>query len=124
MIEADYLRKLNCDKLDEMKELQENWDGEGAASFDCEFVQKIQNLLIYLDKLQPDVFPTKSGGVELEYYLGDNSLVFEINGEHCRYLITDGKSDINDIYREFEYDQTKLRDVVKAFYERNAVSSN
>lgn len=114
--EENILQNINLAKLDEMLKLEENWDGENSASFDQDFIEKIRDLMLALGKRQPDIFPNASGGVELEYYSGEYSLVFEITGKRCQYLISDGEDDENDIYEEFEYDRNRIIEIVNSFY--------
>ena len=47
----------NLNKLDEIKNLPKNWNGNGAGRIQKKLIKKSKSLLINLDK-QPQIFPT------------------------------------------------------------------
>ncbi len=56
----------NLTILYEFLELQENWDGEGAKSFNKDFIDFLCGIIMDL-KIQPDIFPLQDGKVVFEF---------------------------------------------------------
>ena len=57
------------EKLDQIRSMKENWNGNGAPAFSKILIDKVENLVNGLE-IQPEVFPTAMGTIQLEY---DNS---------------------------------------------------
>lgn len=69
----------NLNKIDEIKMLDEGWDGKNAPAFDSALLDKVRNLVIAFDA-QPEIFPLTDGRIQLEYELEDGSyLEFHID---------------------------------------------
>ncbi len=69
----------NLNKIDEIKMLNDGWDGKNAAAFDNTLLDKIRSLVLSLDA-QPEIFPLADGRIQLEYELEDGSyLEFHID---------------------------------------------
>ena len=58
--------KRNLAKLEEIKSLKRNWNGNKAKPISKKLVNKTKTLLINLDK-QPQVFPTANDSIQIEY---------------------------------------------------------
>lgn len=63
------VKKHNLEKLEIIRFLEDNWNGNGAPAFSKKVMDKAVKLI---DKLiiQPEIFPTALGNIQLEY---DNS---------------------------------------------------
>lgn len=64
--------KRNLSKLEEIKLLKRNWNGNGAKPVSKKLVNKTKTLLINLDK-QPQIFPTADDSIQIEYDGNNNS---------------------------------------------------
>lgn len=84
-------RNNNLKKLQEIRSFSDNWDGYNAKPFDNRLIQKVQNLIKTLT-FQPELFPTPSGAIQLEYDSKD--------GNHLEFLIN--QSDDVEVYCEIE----------------------
>lgn len=74
------LRK-NMLKLDEIKLLKRNWNGNQAKPIHAKIVNKTRSLIINLDR-QPQIFPTANDSIQIEYDGENNSyLEFQITKE-------------------------------------------
>ena len=68
--------KKNILKLDEIKSLKKNWNGNKAKPIPGKIVDKTKALIINLDK-QPQIFPTADDSIQIEYD-GDNNSYLEL----------------------------------------------
>ena len=66
----------NLHKLDEIKTLKKNWNGNGANPIAKSVIKKIKILIIELDK-QPQIFPTANDSIQIEYD-GENNSYLEL----------------------------------------------
>lgn len=56
----------NLAKLDDIRALKKNWNGNGARKISKKIINRTRSLLIALDR-QPQVFPTANDSVQIEY---------------------------------------------------------
>ena len=63
------LRSHNADKLSAIRSFGANWNGNGAPAFSAKLIDRVGTLIAELD-IQPEIFPTAMGTIQLEY---DNS---------------------------------------------------
>ena len=63
------LKIHNKQKLASIRSMKKNWNGNGAPAFSKKLIDKVENLLNKL-VIQPEIFPTALGTIQLEY---DNS---------------------------------------------------
>ena len=77
-VDKDFSPELirNLLKLDEIKSLKRNWNGNGAKSISNKLVNKTKSLIINLDK-QPQLFPTANDTIQIEYD-GDKNSYLEL----------------------------------------------
>ena len=68
------LRK-NLLKLDEIKSLKKNWNGNNAKPIPKKIINKTKSLIINLEK-QPQIFPTANDSIQIEYD-GENGAYLE-----------------------------------------------
>jgi hypothetical protein len=69
--------KGNMNKLDEILEMEANWDGYGANPFPLKHIQICKKILNNLS-IQPDIFPTGRDSIQFEYENDEHYLEFEI----------------------------------------------
>lgn len=65
------------DVFEDILQLKDNWNGNGAKSFNRNFILNCKNICLLLKK-EPKVFPTACDSIQLEYENGKNYLGFEI----------------------------------------------
>lgn len=83
----------------QFESLQDNWNGNGAKSFDKQLLDMVREILGLLDK-QPEVFPTGCDSIQMEYEKKDGSYleielslakqwnVFEVDSMEKEYEFT------------------------------------
>ena len=108
--------RRNFLKLNEIKSLKRNWNGNGAKPISKNIINKTKSLIINLEK-QPQIFPTANDSIQLEY-----------DGENNSYLeLQVTKKDILSFYKidkkgvessgEIPASSFSLDLLVKEFYE-------
>ena len=63
---SDNVKIHNLRKLDSIRSFKDNWNGNGAAAFSPFLLDRIGSLIEELS-IQPEIFPTALGTVQLEY---------------------------------------------------------
>ena len=81
------LKNHNMEKLSAIRSLKSGWNGNGAPAFSKSLIDRIGSLIDILD-IQPEIFPTAMGTIQLEY---DNS-----RKDHMEIEISDdnGEADV------------------------------
>ena len=114
VITAGDLKAHNLKKLDYIRSLGDNWNGNGAPAFTMSVTDRIESLIYNLN-IQPEVFPTACGTIQLEYdnsrkdYMeieigeSDTAEVFVVrfNGEEAYSSVPVTTDDINRLAGEF-----------------------
>ena len=54
------------DKLETIKMLEHDWDGNEAKAFSPEFIEEVSEIVSGLT-IRPEIFPTALGTIQLEY---------------------------------------------------------
>lgn len=105
----------NIEKLIEFSKFENNWAGYNAEKFTQGLIKKVENIIKKL-KYQPNIFPTGSGSIQLEYYKDDynflemevfNSqnanLFYSVAGKETGQIIKDKDivSKLNELYKYF-----------------------
>ena len=62
----------NLDRLWDISELGEDWNGYGAAPIPREIIEEVRDIILNLEE-QPEIFPTADKSIQLEYELTDKS---------------------------------------------------
>jgi len=106
----------NEKRLNAYLELESDWDGYGAESFEKELIDFAKELLCNIYK-QPKVFPTGRGSVQFEY---ENKygryLEFEIfSYDNIQLFFVDEHGE----KIEKQINKTEINDWIKHFYEEN-----
>lgn len=60
------LLEENLNTLHQISELEDNWDNEGAQSFEKDLIKKVVHLVETI-RFQPQIFPTARDSIQLEY---------------------------------------------------------
>lgn len=76
---SDSIKAHNLKKLEAIRSLGDNWNGNGAAAFNPALVDKVENMINELI-IQPEIFPTALNTIQLEY---DNSRKDHMEIEIC-----------------------------------------
>lgn len=83
------------DKLDQIGELENNWDGEGGEPINQRILAIAGELLFPLSRIQPPVpriAPVLGGGVQFEWRVQDRELEIEILPDgSVEYLTIEGR---------------------------------
>lgn len=64
MMPPEKLNNLNC--IDEIANLKDNWNGNGANAFSADFLDKMRGIVTHLQR-QPEIFPTAQDSIQFEY---------------------------------------------------------
>lgn len=64
--------------LQSFEDLKFNWNDNNAKAFDRKLIKKVSEILYQL-KYQPEIFPTASDSIQLEFDNNGNYLEFEIS---------------------------------------------
>ena len=109
------LRK-NLIKLDEIKNLKRNWNGNKARPITRNVINKTKSLIINLDR-QPQLFPTANDSIQIEYD-GDANSYLELQVTK-RKLISYYKVDKagNELSGTVPASSFSVNKLVEAFYE-------
>ena len=82
----------NMDKLDRIAVFEDNWNGYGALPLSGSIIDEMRRILPGL-VMQPEVFPTASGAIQIEYEKEDGDyleLEFSADAVHLFRLTADG----------------------------------
>ena len=72
----------NLSKLNEIKDLKRNWNGNNSKPVSKKLVNKTKSLIINLSR-QPQIFPTANNSIQLEYDGENNSyLEFQVSKDN------------------------------------------
>lgn len=115
--ESNMLKAQNLFRLDEIAELEEDWNGYGAKAFSRELIDKCKGIINDLE-FQPKIFPTGRQSVQFQYELEDRSyLEFEIFGEKVSCLEVPKRIYSNAKTFEFPISEAqRIKEIVKKFY--------
>ncbi|NOX87313.1 MAG: hypothetical protein GXO86_15375 [Chlorobi bacterium] len=84
-----------------MKKLDQNWNGYLAEPINEKIIKTVENFIPDLE-IQPQIFPTGRGTIQIEYYINDKNLAeIEIfTNEIYLYLIKNGEETEREIKKE------------------------
>lgn len=106
----------NLLRLEEIANLEFDWNGYGAEPFFTSLVEKTKSIILELE-FQPKIFPTAANSIQLEYHSPDGSYfeveVFE-DGVSIMQVLGDDYD--NAEFWEFGVDDVdEIRDLVNKF---------
>ena len=108
--------ETNIKKLEEIENLRDSWNGNGAHPFSKKLINKVKEI-IDNSMIQPEIFPTALGTIQLEY---DNSrkdhMEIEISeAEQAKiYTVFSNGKEIEEVISS---DIATINEKVKAFFE-------
>ena len=101
-------------RLDEIKNLEYNWNGYGAEPFSASMISQIEKIIRNLSK-QPEIYPTAQSSIQLEYNNENGDyLEFEIfdNGVINQFLLKSNGESIS----QKRIPKNTLNKVIESFY--------
>lgn len=105
----------NIQRLNRIREFEDNWNGYGAHPFAPEFVASVRELIEHLDR-QPEIFPTAQNTIQFEYDKDNGDYleleIFEDGTVDTFMLLNNGESNENTIENNVE----AINRLVKIFY--------
>lgn len=115
-METTDIRTDNLDRLAVIGNFKDNWNGNGAAAFDKKLIKKIIGIVSELD-IQPEIFPSAAGTIELEYSNSRKDFMgIEIGSEdeaEIFIVMYNGKESFETVNTE----ASAINERVKRFYE-------
>jgi len=113
---------MNKEKLKkEVKELsllENNWDGYGAEPIRKEIINKVNNVIDYLDDkiIDPHIIPEPCDGVGLLWSSNKNSLLISIGESSITYSYISREEEENNSYGTV-FDYNEIEEVLKKYGE-------
>ena len=105
----------NLKKLDEIASLPDNWNGNGAETFDKRLISRVRGLITALE-IQPEIFPTACDSIQMEYDKEDGSyLEIEINLDDTWEVFQINENG-EESYSSIAADMEAITKVVNSFY--------
>jgi hypothetical protein len=103
--------RANLEKLDSLKNLEANWNGNNAEPFSEFLIEKAKSILLTLKEL-PEVFPTAQKSIQFEYEMENGDyLEIEIFEDFAKFFQI-----VGDIESSGELDVSKIFSKVSEFY--------
>lgn len=105
----------NLKKLETIASLQDDWNANGAKAFPNSLISKARNIIVLLE-IQPEIFPTACGSLQLEYDKQDGShMEIEITeNKDAEIFLVDNKGRENII--SIQSDAKEINRAVNDFY--------
>lgn len=102
-------------RLEDIAQLQDNWNGNGAKAISNSLIAKTRNLVMLLNN-QPEIFPTACDSIQIEY---DNE-----SGAHLEIELTENEmaelfmvdSNGDETIKKIKSDSKTINEVVNRFY--------
>lgn len=95
--------EYNLKKINEMYKFEEGWDGYDANPISKETLDLTKSLLKRI-KMQPEVFPVATGGIQLEYEKENNYLEIELcENSLSLFMINEKDKDSFSIKSYYEF---------------------
>ena len=108
--------KENLEKIQDISELKDDWNGNGASAVKDTLIQKMKYLVLRLN-IQPEIFPTARGSIQFEYEKETGEyLEFELFDTRLKVFTMD--SDGNDYSYDMDTDIDKINEVINKFYKK------
>ena len=106
--------KENLEKIQDISELKDDWNGHGASAVKDTLIQKMKYLVLRLN-IQPEISPTARGSIQFEYEKETGEyLEFELFDIKLKVLtmVSDGNN--YSYYMDINIDE--INKVVDKFY--------
>ena len=103
------------DRLRRISGLGNNWNGDGAGPFDAKLVESVKNIIPKLI-VQPEIFPTGRGSIQLEYNgINESYLEIEIKESDTAMVFMIEKSGAESEKR-IQLNEEIINAMIKDFY--------
>ncbi len=115
-LETTDLKADNMDRLAVFRDFQDDWNGNGAIGFSPGLIEKVMRLVDSLE-IQPEIFPSATGTIELEYtnsrrdFMGIE--ISEGNTAEIFLVLYNGQ----ELFETIDSDNETINERVKKFYE-------
>ncbi len=110
------LKSDNIDRLSVFRSLKKGWNGNGAEAFDPALIDRVEKIIDQLS-IQPEIFPSAAGTIELEYTNSRRDFMgIEIGScdtAEVFLVLYNGKEDFEEIQAEGKTIDSRVR----RFYE-------
>lgn len=105
----------NLKKLETIASLPDDWNANGAGTFSGGLIKKMRDLLLLLE-VQPEIFPTACGSLQMEYDKMDGShMEIELTEDEAAEVFTvDGTG--AETMRRIPVYAEEINGVVRDFY--------
>ena len=93
--EPDRKQQSNLMRLERIAMLKDNWDGYGAEHFSEQLIHRADNLIRRL-YIQPEIFPTADGSIQIEYEKDNGDYLefqFTGNGSCEGFMLKNGSEE-------------------------------
>ena len=114
--ETTDIRTDNLDRLSVIEEFKDNWNGNGARAFDKGLIKNVTEIVRELD-IQPEIFPSAAGTIELEYSNSRKDFMGIEIGEDCKAEVFIVMYNGRELFEEIETTAEAINERVKVFYE-------
>lgn len=88
-------KENNLNKLKEIENLKDNWNGNGAKPFNDYYINYIKLIIENIDEdLQPEIFPIADGNIQFEWEFSNLYLeMIIINDRKFKLFYADGNTE-------------------------------
>lgn len=116
-VSIDEQVRKNILRLDEIKNLPNDWNGYGASTFSLSLIEKCKEIVNTLS-YQPKIYPTGRKSIQFQYELEDKSyLEFEIFENMVMCLCVPKRVYANTITKKItSSEQENIKKIVDKFY--------
>ncbi len=106
----------NLEILNDISQLEENWNDNGAPSISNNLIERMRGMLLVLP-VQPEIFPTARPSVQFEYEKEDGDyLKFELLEDNSTRIYRHTPANKQRVSRIINFDSVEIVKVVKDFY--------
>lgn len=107
-------KQSNLTAITSLKSFKPYWNGYSGRTFGaelCEFAEQVINA--FGDKLQPKLFPTGTGHIQLEFETDNTYIEIELTGNHSADFYTETITETDVYTNEQTKDSCQALDIVE-----------
>ena len=100
-----------CEKLNELVELPENWDGHNGAQIERDIAGFALSLLLQTlksDAPSPQIVPLNNGGLQMEWHQNGIDLEVEVEAPNRVFVSYEDRNTGEELDKEFSTDYSEL----------------
>lgn len=111
------MKQKNLDRLNQIKELKDNWNGYGVQSIDSIVIKSVENIIKNVH-IQPEIYPTGHNSIQLQYELEDKSyLEFEVFKDKILCMVGPQRNYNKSKYEIIQpVDIKRINEIIDNFY--------